>query len=153
MQVEVDQSGRIEETNRDTIIALANKDFGVSLRIPAETKRQLQKIFRKQGRPKFFAIRVFSVAVAILLQKSKLKPQLVIIDIEYPGHNQTIKSIIGEVLKDTIDIEFRNIGKQSPAHKVAYLTYKKKLKENWRVNFPEIRKLAIRESDRESLRT
>jgi len=36
----VDQSGRIEETNRDTIIALADKKRSFTLKITANLKRK-----------------------------------------------------------------------------------------------------------------
>ena len=152
MRVEIDQSGRIEETNRDTVLALGNKDIFFSIRIPAKVKRQLKEIFRRQGKPRLFAIRTFAAAVVLLLRKSKLGPKIIVIDLEYPGHEQVIKDLIWESFDKEVEIEFEPIGKNSPAHEKAYFTYTKKLKEDRLIAFQEIAKIAIK-NDRESLRT
>jgi len=46
MKIEIDQSGKIEETNVDTVIALSN-GVKFSVRIHRRTKRRLQEEFRK----------------------------------------------------------------------------------------------------------
>lgn len=152
MKVEIDQSGRIEETNKDTVLALANKDVHFSIRIPAKVKRQLKETFRRQGKTKLFMFRTFAVAVTLLLKKSGLKPQVIVIDLEYPGHEQLIKDIIWKNVKYKVEIDFKSIGKNSPAHETAYFTLKKKLKEDKLISFEKIARLAIK-NDRESLRT
>ncbi|KKQ51024.1 hypothetical protein A2865_01600 [Candidatus Woesebacteria bacterium RIFCSPHIGHO2_01_FULL_39_17] len=55
----IDQSGRIEETNRDTIIALADKNKSFTLKITSNLKRKLQHESRMRGKPKVFPIVVF----------------------------------------------------------------------------------------------
>jgi len=121
MKVEIDQSGRIEETNRDTIIAFSNeKQF--SVQIPAKVKRQLLEAFRRWGKPKTFKYRTFALGVSILLQKSGIsaKNLSLIIDNEYPGHENSIKDIIRSKFDPKIEIDFESIGKKSKAHYAAY---------------------------------
>lgn len=152
MRVEIDQSARIEETNRDSVLALGNEKVRFSVRVSARVKRQLKKTFREQGKPKLFSICVFAVAVVLLLKKSGLKPEIIVIDIEYPGYDKVIKEIIQQNIKRRVEIEFKSIGKSSVAHEAAYFTYKKKSKEDKTLTFEEIAKLAIKK-DRGSLRT
>jgi len=66
-KVEVDQSVRVEELKRDTILAVANKEFQYATRFPVHLKRQLYELFRLSGMRKKFGPWVFAVAVAKLL--------------------------------------------------------------------------------------
>lgn len=139
MKIEIDQSGRIEETNRDTVIAFSNeKQF--SIRIPARIKRQLLEVFRRRGKPKLFKYKVFALGIAILLRRSKISPKnlSLVIDDEYPGHEGTITDIIWSRFDPEVEINFRSISKNSPAHEMAYYTYKKERKENVRLTYEEI---------------
>jgi len=108
MRFETDQSGRIEETSRDTVVAIANKSQQFSLRVPARTKHALQREYTNLGKPKLFAYKTFAEAIALLIKKSKLKIDVLI-----------------------IDIRFKKIGKSSPAHAKAYFTFRDKLKEDF----------------------
>jgi len=56
MKYEVDQSGRIEETNRHTIIAIANKEYSYAVKIDSKLKRIIQRKFQKIGKPKMFGV-------------------------------------------------------------------------------------------------
>ena len=56
----------------------------------------------------------------------------IVIDKEYPGHENNIKWIILNMVKrdfpnfkEEIPISFKRIGKNSSAHKIAWKTYKK----------------------------
>lgn len=51
MKYEVDQSGRIEETNRLTIISIANNDYSYSVKIDSKIKKLLQDKFKRLGKP------------------------------------------------------------------------------------------------------
>lgn len=107
MAFEADQSGRIEETNRDTVIAIASKNVQFSLRISAKTKRTIERDYKGTGKPKLFAVKTFAIAVAFLIKKSKAKINDLIVDIEYPGHERIIKEIICEQLGTDLNIRFR----------------------------------------------
>lgn len=144
MPIEIDQSGRIEETQRNTVIALAGKNFSFSALFKRTIKRKIKKIFQLQGKPKLFAIRTFACVLVLLIKKTKIKPQLLIIDVEYPGHEQTIKDIIWQYLGYKPEIKFKKIGKNSPAHKKAYFTYKRKLKPDCVIKERKIMRLAIK---------
>lgn len=144
MKYDIDQSGRIEETNRYTIIAIANKDYYYTLKINSDIKRQIQRIFIKQKRPKMFSIYGFCAGIIILIKESKIKNSVVSIDIEYDGYNKIIKEILISRLGRNIEFRFSNIGKQSFAHKYAYLTFKKKLKPCYIVNRFELENLMLK---------
>lgn len=88
MKIEIDQSGKIEQTNIDTIVALSN-DITYTIRLHRKDKRILKAFFREtnvQGRSRY---RVFAAVVAILLSKVKLDSG-VLLDNEYQGHEHFI---------------------------------------------------------------
>lgn len=130
----IDQSGRVEETNKITIVALADKKKSFTIALLPKTKKELLAIFRKNGKPKVFPIIVFANIVFMTMLRSRTFPQELIIDIEYPGHDNTIKNIVITLCrrfkKKTPEIYFANIGKNDPAHFAAWNTYTKKLKPN-----------------------
>lgn len=130
----IDQSGRVEETNKMTVVALADKKKSFTIAILPKTKKELLQIFRKNGKPKIFPIVVFADIIFMTMLRSKIYPQELIIDIEYPGHENTIKNIIitfcKRFKKKAPEIYFANIGKNDPAHFIAWKTYKKILKPN-----------------------
>ena len=92
MQIEVDQSGKIEQTNTDTIVALSN-DISYTVRLHRKDKRVLKSYFRAthvQGRSRY---RVFAAVVAILL--AQVKPSTgILLDNEYKGHEHFIRQHI-----------------------------------------------------------
>jgi hypothetical protein len=124
-KVEVDQSVRIEELRRDTILAVANKQFQYAVRFPAHLKRQLYELFRLRGMRKKFGPWVFAAAAAQLLEKSNVRVSDVVIDIEYPGYERDILTIIKNIHSD-IYVSFTTVGKNSPAHEKAYFALKGK---------------------------
>lgn len=97
MKVKIDQSVKIEETNRNTVIGLSNdKKFTVS--ITAKTKQKLQKEFRRRGKRRLFIYRTFMAGIVLLLHHASFKnPPSVIIDEEYPGHALLLKSMFLEM--------------------------------------------------------
>jgi hypothetical protein len=130
----IDQSGRVEETNKITIVALADKKKSFAIALSPKTKKELQAIFRKLGKPKTFPVVIFADTVFMCMLRSRNFPQELIIDSEYPGHENTIKNIIITLCrrfkKKVPDIYFSNIGKKDPAHLAAWNVYTKKAKPN-----------------------
>ena len=124
-KVEVDQSVRIEELTRDTIVAIANKELEYAVCLPTRLKRQLYELFRLRGMRKKFGPWVFAVVVSQLLKKSNIKVSDVVIDIEYPGYERDILEIIKNMYPDMY-ISFTSVGKNSPAHEKAYFALKGK---------------------------
>lgn len=137
MAWEIDQSGRIEETNRDTVIAIANKQNSYTLKINARTKRALEKDYRLIGKPKMFKVKTFSYGIVYLIKKSNIKESYLILDVEYPGYENMIKDLIKNRFRRDFIIRFTSIGKSSPAHEAAYFTYKKKRKADFALNYEE----------------
>lgn len=125
MIIEVDQSGKIENTNKNTIIAFSNEIFG-SILILAKDKREIQKIFRKIGKPRIFVYKLFAILIFLLVKKHLKKIDQIIIDEEYPGKSILIKDyLLREIRKvrpnfSKENISFRTVGKKSKAHYLAY---------------------------------
>jgi hypothetical protein len=88
MQIEVDMSGRIEETNRPTVLALAN-GLSFSIRITAREKR-LAIARLEQQKPelsrRLIHVLLFSNLLFLLLKDHMGKLDLVEIDPEYQGY-------------------------------------------------------------------
>lgn len=94
MAYQIDQSNKIERTDEHTVLAISNH-AEYAILITSKTKRKVQEVFRKQGKPRLFIYKTFSIGIVLLLQyyPSKLNGQ-VIIDKEYPGKEKLIKDII-----------------------------------------------------------
>ncbi len=139
MKYEIDQSGRIEETNKVTIISIANNLFSYTVKIQAKVKRVVELKFKKANKPKLFAIYGFAAGLIILITKSKVSNSNVFIDVEYDGYQTIIEDILRRFIpkKQNITFSHKNIGKSSPAHYVAYKTYKSKQKANYTVGLRE----------------
>ena len=145
MKIEIDQSGRIEETNRDTILAAANEKYQFSVKISGRTKRRLLEEFRQKGKPKIYTIRTFAAGLFYLIINYPKTPEQIIIDVEYEGKNSLIKDIIGEKDKKLIDkISFRRIGRNSPAHILAINVFRGKKKPDKTVGLEVLRKLTLK---------
>lgn len=126
MIIEIDQSGKVEQTGKDTVVAFADqKGFKRSIKISAREKRKLQKFFRKMGKPRFYTHKVFAVLVYLLLKSNISKFDRIIIDPEYPGYEDLLTNLIAELLKVSYKrfeldrIVFKRVGKHSKAHVVA----------------------------------
>ncbi|HEX9722115.1 MAG TPA: hypothetical protein VGA53_02520 [Candidatus Paceibacterota bacterium] len=68
MRIEIDQSGKIENTSKDTIIAFSN-GIRKAIRISSVDKREIQAIFRRTGKPRIFVYKFFSILVFLLIEK------------------------------------------------------------------------------------
>lgn len=127
---QIDQSGKIEQTNKVTVIAFSNGKHG-SVKIAARDKRYLQDIYRRAGKSKSFTIQVFSALLYLLFEKFKLERIVVVVDREYPGHEPIIKSYLiqladkrGKIKLSTDNIRFGLVGKGSSSHGVASKAFK-----------------------------
>ena len=148
MNIEIDQSNKIEQTNKNTIIGLSN-DKTFTVLIKAKEKRKLQEEFRKQGKPRLFVYRTFIAGVVLLLKYAHSENlSRIIIDQEYFGKERLLKSIFLEMWSRYFDkipeVNFERIGKKSGAHNISYLTMKGKDKPNKVLCFNEIKQLALK---------
>jgi len=131
MTYEVDQSNKIESSG-DTVLAMSN-GVTYTVRIPAREKRlafeELRTQFERLSR-KYIYLRLFSASLYFLLLKLPSN-ELVVIDVEYHGHESHIKSLLLSWLRKTRpDIEpdqitFGLVGKKSRAHDAAIAVYRK----------------------------
>lgn len=132
---QIDQSGKIEQTNKDTVLCLANGNCYTVL-IKAKTKRQLQEIFRRNGQPRNYVLFTFSAGIYLLLNNYTALGA-VTIDREYFGREAIIKKIILEMFgKDhnKIIIGFSTIGKRVNAHLEGYKVFKGKIEAGQTLN-------------------
>lgn len=145
MKVEVDQSWKIERTNKDTIIAFSDRKKA-SVRLKAKIKRAaFVYLEEKFGRTKLNILRIFAAGTVLLLARATLKGELeLVIDQEYPGHEEEIKSMLVEFgrklnlsLKRDM-ISFSLIGKDSGAHFLSYGVYIGKQKATFEPTFREL---------------
>lgn len=130
MHIEVDQSGKIEQTNKDTALAFSD-DISYAVVIPARVKREAINLLRATGkRGKNLYISLFAAALYQLLKDHLDQIDLIAIDIEYEGNEQDVKLMLLNLIwqcrptYSAANIAFRRIGKKSPAHKKALATYR-----------------------------
>lgn len=125
MRIEVDQSGKIERTQSNTVLAFSN-DTEFAVIVLAVEKRECLRRWRQQGKSgKVLYPKLFVAALFLLLKNHLRQSSLVVIDPEYPGHEQDIRAQLLRHIRRHIPqfpadrIVFRQIGKQSRAHKKA----------------------------------
>ena len=128
MRIEIDQSGKVENTNKHTFLAYSNSHHSV-LKISSVEKRKIQKYFRSQGKPKIFIYLTFAALIVILLENIRENNAQIIIDTEYLGKGSLIKNLIKSLDSSfpAEDVSFHQIGRRSRAHFLAYGTAIKKL--------------------------
>lgn len=148
MVIEIDQSNKIEQTNKDTIIGMSNgKAFTVVIK--KQDKRRLKEEFRKRGKPGIFNFRTFIVGAVLALKYADLNNvHKVIIDREYYGKEIILKSMFLEVYSMYFDkipeIRFESIGRKSNAHIVGYNTMRGKIKPNKVIKYDELARLCLK---------
>ena len=101
MQADVDMSGRIEETNRPTAMALANGIKG-SLFTSAVEKQTAIEVFRKlkpQRDETLIHVLIFSSLLYLLVKEHIRKLSIVIVDPEYTGYEAVIKNRVMSLLR------------------------------------------------------
>jgi hypothetical protein len=146
MQVEVDQSVKVERPG-DTVLAFSNGvDFAVLL--PYAVKKAGERELIRQGiGGALLKIRLFVAALFLLLNHHLDDLRSIIIDNEYEGHDRDIvANLLGHIWRvkpsfasDCISV--REIGKKSPAHKKAWATQRGIIKPNKRINAREFLRL------------
>jgi len=142
--VEVDQSGKVEDTKEDTVLAFAN-GMRFSVLIPATVKRDCIRILRRRGlSPKTFYLQIFAVGLFFLLKDHVANLSHVIIDREYLGKDKDIRRYLMNLLfrsKYKVEAEqfhFGHIGKGSTAHRLAIDTLRGKGEPNLKLNLEDI---------------
>lgn len=148
MIIQINQSNKIEKTNKDSIIGLAN-DVTFAVLVKRKIKRRLQEDFRKQGKPRLFVYRTFIASVVLLIKYAKLKNiSKIIIDLEYFGKDKLLRSMFLEMWSRFFtkipEVSFERVGKKSKVHHICYFTMKGKYKVNKILEYKEIKRLALK---------
>ena len=144
MTYQIDQSGKIEQTNIKTVLAITNDTY-FTVALSALDKRLLEQIFKQLKRPKLFPFLVFSALLAILIKKVQPKNK-VVIDHEYSGRESLIleRSIYYLTLlrqKPSPHLEFGHVGKLSKSHQLAHDVATGKKKNSYQASLKEIMRL------------
>ena len=122
---EVDQSIKMNDLARDTVLAIAD-GISYAIVIPANVKRTVVKRLREKGKSRTSAaIYTFSIGLYLLTRNVIRKVDQIVIDVEYMGREPEIRNTLIAYLRkdnprfDTSRIVFRHIGKKSSAHNLA----------------------------------
>lgn len=145
---EIDQSGKIEEINHDTVLALHSGEIQYTIKISSQVKQSIFFKYKKRFKKKL-VFRIFAIGLCLLL-KNKIKPNsIVIIDDEYPKHGKDIKQLLLNNLRqnkikiDPQNIRFECVGKKSFVHKIGIQTFNGKIKPNEIISEKQIRKYKL----------
>jgi len=132
MAYEIDQSGKIEQTNKDTVIAYSN-NRQYAIIIHRRVKRKIQEAFRLHGFTSLFIYYLFSVGVYFLIEHLARVSDITI-DTEYTNKDKIIKGFLHNFLKKNRkpahNIRFARIGNRPKAHYAAKDVFDKKIKPN-----------------------
>jgi hypothetical protein len=132
MRVEVDQSGKIERTSHDTVVAFSN-DFDYAILIPAQVKRETIAALKSKGKRRAHLL-LFAMVLYELLRQYLERIEKITIDVEYEGSEPYIKLQLLSLIWQANPyypgdrIAFGRIGKESQAHKRALATYRGRAK-------------------------
>jgi len=144
--IEVDQSVKIEDTRRDSILAFSDHLSG-AIRVPARVKRECLHILRERGqRGRANIIQIFAIALFVLLRQHLSRIDRVIVDSEYPGHQADIKAAFMRLVYksgatfDADRLTFHAIGKKSRAHFLAYGVHLSRIQANRVLTLDDIRR-------------
>lgn len=126
MRIEIDQSGKIENTNRKTIVAFSTRNGATSgaIVISARDKQFVQHHFRSIKKPRLF-VHITFVTLIYLMVKDIIKDyDQIIIDREYPGYDnfmiQSLRNLLSEKKVKNLSISISQIGRKSLAHDLAW---------------------------------
>lgn len=141
MEIFIDQSGRLEFTKVDTVIAYSNSYLETkSILIEAKEKRKLQSYFRKNGNDKVYIYKTFAILIYILLENKFKYISSLNIDMEYEGREILIKNFLLDLIFknnkkiDSKQINFVHVGKKHKCHDKAIRTFRKEIKPDIKVD-------------------
>jgi len=144
VRIEIDQSGKIEYTNKPTVVAYSN-GIVKSILIRSQDKKKIEKLFRLIGSPDMFIYKTFALLIFLLIKNDLEKIRQVVIDVEYTGKDNLIKTFIKRLaIKsgkdfDVSKIHFVRVGKKSRSHIRAIGVYRGQLKPDLVVKFEDLK--------------
>lgn len=143
MQIEIDQSGKFEDTQKDTVLAYANGRHK-SILISSAVKRKCIEYFHTLGYTgKTFYLQLFVISLYFLLKDTINPNYRVFIDKEYIGKEAQIKQYLLQLFEKkklyiySDNIQFKLIGKKSQAHIIALSVFRKEITPDKIVLFPD----------------
>lgn len=148
MHIKVDQSGKVEDPG-GTVLAFSNK-ISRAILIPGSVKAKYRAILTGLGKSKKIrTLMMFAAGVFLLVKDYLNQLELIIVDIEYEGQEETIKNmLLSHIWK--IDptfpkerIVFQRITRQAQAHRKAWQVHRDLGKPNPK-NRPE-HKVSLKE--------
>lgn len=146
MLFQIDQSGKIEHTNKDTVMGMSNGKTR-TVKIAARNKRLLQERCRIRDQGRVYMYRSFAALIFLLIKEDLNLITDLIIDVEYPGQNKVIKDILLEFLRteklNEPEITFLRIGSTPAVHYVAYDVFCGRKSPDKIVTLEEISNLVI----------
>jgi len=126
----VDQAGKIEDTNQDTILAAYSQKVQFTVRLPKELKQDIFNQCKARLKNRL-TYRIFAYSLYLLLKDLVKKDSVVKIDDEYTGHARDIKNLLLNHLDvSSSQIGFEMLGKEDQSHRVANQTFSGKMKPN-----------------------
>jgi len=147
ISVEVDQSGKIEATNVNTVLAFSGPITGTLLISAVEKRAGLQKLRGRGKSGRTWYLKVFAAALYLLLREQLVRIDQIIVDIEYPGREAEILGMfLNFARKDFPDfsknrVSFRAIGKKLSAHEAAIAVYREERTLNLRARASNLLRL------------
>ena len=142
--VDVDQSGKFENTQVDSVVAFSN-GIQFTVLIPAHVKRDCVTQLRGRGVPApTFYVQLFATCLYFLLRDHIEQMNVVTIDTEYPGKNAQIKEHLLHLLRrggysvQSEQIAFGLVGKKSGAHIAAIAVFRGQAQPNITVRLEDL---------------
>jgi len=144
--VEVDQSGKIEQTSWDTVLAFSD-GLQRAIRIPAKAKRSVFNFLRQKYPERaglFHLLQFFAAGLYLLLHPCLDQLTSVTIDREYPGNEGYIKGVLLNYLRredPNLSSDFVNFGRVkdgSPADELAWSVFRGKREADQVISLEEV---------------
>ena len=145
MIIEIDQSGKVEETGKNTSIAFVN-GVKCSIFISGKEKRKLQRFFRSIGKRRMLIYHTFVILIFLLVRDHVRKIDRIVIDTEYPGQNELLRRLLWEKIHaihhdfEVSQITFKRVGKSSPAHLLAWDVHTRKQPASLKVTAKDVQR-------------
>ena len=133
MRIEIDQSGKIEQLNKDTYIAFSN-DEQYCIKLPKKVKQDIS--LKHRGKIGQLIQKIFAISIYYCLVNYLNNKRLIVIDREYSGWEPFIKRELVNLIKkdyhnfDMGIIVFDLITKNSKAHKIALKSFREEERPN-----------------------
>lgn len=143
MKIYIDQSGKIENTNTNTVVAFSN-GIEKSILSLAKDKKTLQQTFRELGRGRIFIYKIFASLIYSLIKDYLHDIKQIVIDQEYKGHEAKIKHFLLQIIRKAKkdfpkdNVTFEQMGKKSKAHILAHKIYQKRAEADILANVNKI---------------